>query len=410
MASWKKSLIALWITQFLAMLGMSQVLPFLPLYIQSLGVKDVSRAASWSGVIFGAGFFMAGLLSPLWGVLADRWGPKRMVVRAMAGSALALGLMAFARNVFDLLLIRILHGGLGGFVSATTALTVALAPAGRMGFALGAIQTAFMAGVIAGPLLGGALVDAAGFRATILASGGLLVCGVLIVGVLVSEPVKIAPETRSPSLMENLRFVRGSRPLLAACAVQFISQMALMAVHPVMAIFLQQMDVSSERLGTVTGISFGITAAATLLSALFLGRQADRWGPVSIVRAGLLGAALVYFPQAFVSEVWMLLACRALLGICVGGIQPSVQSLIAQSAPAGRRAGVLGVTFAASIFGNAAGPVLGGVVSAWAGVRVAFFAAGLLLLAAWAVARASWKDGPAFVLPRPVVPPGPAAL
>src|SRR5262245_24712544 len=133
MTSWKKSLFALCLMQFLAMLGISEFLPFLPLYVQRLGVLDPRDAAAASGFLFGVGFLAAAVMAPVWGHFADRWGRRRMAIRAMAGSALAIALMGWARSVTDLTMLRILQGSLGGFVSSTTALAATVTPDDRVG-------------------------------------------------------------------------------------------------------------------------------------------------------------------------------------------------------------------------------------------------------------------------------------
>ncbi len=66
--------------------------------------------AQWSGAAYGAAFFAAALVAPLWGPLADRYGRKLMLIRASLGMAIAMPLIGMAHNVWQLVLLRLLSG------------------------------------------------------------------------------------------------------------------------------------------------------------------------------------------------------------------------------------------------------------------------------------------------------------
>ncbi len=395
MNNWKKSLIAICVMQFLGLMAMAQFMPFLPFYIQSLGVQDMSKAVSWAGVIFGIGFLFAGLMAPVWGNLADKYGRKRMVLRAMLGSALALILMAYARNVTDLFVLRMFHGLLGGFVSAITALVIVLAPKDKVGFAVGAQQSALLAGVIGGPLVGGVFVDVWGFRPLLLCSAGLLIIGVSVFYFLVPDDRFLLKKNEAGTIFDNYRFVFKSKMLSSASLIQFLVQTAFMCAHPVLALLVKVLAPESQQWGILTGLVFGVTAAAALFGSMIWGRLGDRRGHVRILQACLFGAGLAFVPQAFVPSVMMLILLRILLGYFMGGVQPSLNSLVAHGSVPERQAGVLGVTMMGSLFGNGLGPVLGGFLGAVMGLRAPFLLAALLLLVAWVISR--WQKEPAPV-------------
>jgi len=122
MESWRTNLYVLWGTQFLAMLGMNLVVPFLPFFIRSLGVTDPNELARWSGLVFAGPFVLSFIATPLWGTLGDRYGRRTMVIRAIFGLALSQLLMGFSQNVVQLLMFRVLQGAISGFIAATLAL------------------------------------------------------------------------------------------------------------------------------------------------------------------------------------------------------------------------------------------------------------------------------------------------
>src|SRR3954452_432956 len=81
--SYRRNLLAVTAASFIGFMGFTLVMPFLPLYFNELGLRDVGRVAMWSGLSLGVTPAMTALLSPFWGRLADRFGRKIMVERSL---------------------------------------------------------------------------------------------------------------------------------------------------------------------------------------------------------------------------------------------------------------------------------------------------------------------------------------
>src|SRR5919199_3685899 len=143
---WKRTLGVTAASQTLCILGFSFVMPFLPLYINQLGVHGVARITLWAAILQGGSAISMAITAPLWGVLADRYGRKIMVVRAAFSAALLVGMMGLAQNVYHLLILRTLQGAFTGTVSASQALVASHTPRQRLGFSLGIMQTAVFSG------------------------------------------------------------------------------------------------------------------------------------------------------------------------------------------------------------------------------------------------------------------------
>jgi MFS transporter, DHA1 family, multidrug resistance protein len=184
---WNVTLYAVWAGQLLALIGFSSRVPFLPFYLGDLGVGDVSGQALWSGAINAAGAAAMAITAPIWGLLADRYGRKPMLLRGLFGGAGVVVLMGFASSPWQLLGLRVLEGILTGTVAAATALIATSAPKQRLGYALGMVQTAVFAGAAAGPLFGGYAYDRIGPRATFVLAGAMLFCGGVTVAILARE-------------------------------------------------------------------------------------------------------------------------------------------------------------------------------------------------------------------------------
>ncbi|MDQ3811325.1 MAG: MFS transporter, partial [Chloroflexota bacterium] len=142
-------------TQFVTLIGFGLSMPFIPLYVQALGIQDRAQVALWSGVLQGSAALSMAVLAPFWGALADRVGRKPMLVRSMLGGAVVIAAMGFVADVWQLLGLRIVQGAVTGSQAAAAALVAGVVPAARAGFALGLIATSVQVGNTVGPAIGG---------------------------------------------------------------------------------------------------------------------------------------------------------------------------------------------------------------------------------------------------------------
>ncbi|MGI9048361.1 MAG: MFS transporter, partial [Rubrobacteraceae bacterium] len=111
-ASGSLSFSLLLVSQLIATTGFTFVMPFMPLYVQQLGVEDAGHAAAWAGFINGSAGVTMALAAPLWGRLADRVGRKPMLLRATLAAAVVVGLMGFVTSPWQLLVWRLVQGTL----------------------------------------------------------------------------------------------------------------------------------------------------------------------------------------------------------------------------------------------------------------------------------------------------------
>ncbi len=171
LAPWQRTLYTIVLAETAAMIGFGIAQPFLPFYLQELGVHSVGDVAFWVGLISSAQPICMALSAPIWGVLSDRFGRKPMLARAMIGGGIALGLSAMATSAPQLATFRILEGILAGTVAAATTLVAVTTPREHTGYGLGLLQTAIFTGSFLGPLLGGIIGSTLGYRAAFLVAG-----------------------------------------------------------------------------------------------------------------------------------------------------------------------------------------------------------------------------------------------
>jgi DHA1 family multidrug resistance protein-like MFS transporter len=385
---WNVTLYAVWAGELLALVGFSSRVPFLPFYLGDLGVSDVSGQALWSGAINAAGAAAMAITAPIWGLLADRYGRKPMLLRGLFGGAGVVVLMGFANAPWQLLGLRVLEGALTGTVAAATALVATSAPKRRLGYALGMVQTAVFAGAAAGPLFGGFAYDRIGPRATFVLAGAMLFCGGVTVALLARERfTRVATHAMTDEGQGRWRRFRTSGAFLFTSAMLtmlgaiFAVRLIAVAMQPIIPLFVQQLSPDDPHVATVAGIVLGSAGFTSAFAAAYFGRLGDRTGHRRVLAISLLGAGLVYLPMAFVRDPWQLALLQALMGVAAGGLIPSANALIAHLTPVERRGAIFGLTAAISAVGGFIGPLVGAFLATSLGFRATFIASGTLLLA-----------------------------
>ena len=147
-------------------------MPFLPLYVEQLGVTGHSALNMWSGPVFSITFLFSAIASPFWGGLADRKGRKIMLLRSALGMAIIMLLMGMAQNVWQFLILRAL-GSARGFIPNANALIATQIPRQKSGWALGTLYWR-RKWRTAGPLAGGLLADHYGLRPVFFITASVL--------------------------------------------------------------------------------------------------------------------------------------------------------------------------------------------------------------------------------------------
>jgi len=382
--NWRRNLAAIWIAQVLSSIGFSFVFPFMPLYVQELGVHGVAEAAQWAGVITAASAISMTFAQPIWGNLADRRGRKGMLIRSMVGGGIIISLMGLAQSPVQLVILRFVQGSITGVAAASNALIATSTPKHRLGFALGLQQVAMFAGASLGPLVGGIAVDTFGYRISFYGAGLFLLLGGIIAIAFVRENFVPPPAgEKRPGLWAESRSLLAISVFPILISVVFLIQLAAMIVSPVLSLFIADLS-ENENVATLAGMIFAVTGLVSAMSAVFLGRIGDRIGSTVVLPVCLLGAAVAYVPQTFVQQVWQLFLLRAVLALFLGGLMPSANALVASVIPQARRGSAFGLTAMASAAAFAVGPLSGAAIATHLGMRAVFLTTGILFIMALA--------------------------
>ncbi len=192
--SWKKQMVWVWVSQFLSIMGFSFALPFAPYFLQTdLGVVRHGELQMWVAFFSSSAAVTMGIAAPRWGMLADRFGKRMMLVRANLAGAVVMSLMGAVQTPLMLILLRMFQGALTGTMTAAQAFLAGEMPHERRGLAMGGLSASVYSGGLTGAFLGGSVAHWLGYRAAFYSSGVLL----LLAGVVV---LWFTCETRIPSV------------------------------------------------------------------------------------------------------------------------------------------------------------------------------------------------------------------
>jgi DHA1 family multidrug resistance protein-like MFS transporter len=396
-SQWRRNLAAIWTAQMLAIVGFNTRSPFYVFFLRDdLGVHSLRALTIWSGVLNSAGALTMMIAAPIWGVVADRYGRKPMVVRAMGCGFILATLSSFAQHPWHILVLRMLEGATIGTVSASVAFVASAVPKERLGFSLGLMQMAVFSGASIGPLVGGYLSDALGYRHTLWVSGALLGLGGLVALVFAREDFvpRAANQAKPPSFLAMTRSHLSNKLLLVLIVVPMLEQTANQSVAPIVPLFVQHLVSAGTNPASVTGLMLGLGGVAGAISAIFFGRMSDKVNPKYILLACLLIGGVSYLPQGLAPTIVVLIGFRLIFGLTTGGVGPTTNALIAEITPPEQRGSVFGLLSASTSAGGLIGPLAASTLAAVTSLRVPFFLTGImLLLAAFWV----WREVPQSV-------------
>ncbi len=402
MASWKRNLIFVWLSQLCSITGFSLSLPFAPFYIQQLGVTEPNAVKFWAALSQAATGVSLAVMAPIWGALADRYGRKPMMLRANFCAVAVLAAMAFSPSVHVFVLLRFMQGMFTGTINAAMTFVATSAPRERHGMALGTLSTAVFSGSMIGPTVGGVLGDAIGYRPTFLASSCLLFVSALIILFPVQEHFVPPPQRsngkRLPDLLGQLgpsaplqlalyfgssaksvgRWMKGIGPYLPLLLLLFCMAVARSFDRPILPLYVQSIHGALEGASRLTGLVGGVAAVGAMLAGVLLGRLADRAAPPLIGMLSAAGAGVGLLFMGLFPVFGVLFPARFVYAFCAGGLDPVFQVWLSKSTPERRRGTILGWSVTAKSLGWSLSPMASGGVAVLLGTRTVFFVAPVL--------------------------------
>jgi DHA1 family multidrug resistance protein-like MFS transporter len=378
--NWKRNLAVAWFGCFLTGAAFGLVMPFLPLYVEQLGVTGHSALNMWSGLVFSITFLFSAIASPFWGGLADRKGRKIMLLRSALGMSIIMVLMGLAQNVWQLLILRALLGLLGGFVPNANALIATQIPRQKSGWALGTLSTGAVSGALLGPLAGGFMADLYGLRPVFFITAAVLFICFVVTLICIRENFSPVAKKEMLHARQVIGALKNPKLVLSLFVTTMIIQVATGSIAPILTLYVRELAGNVSNIAFISGMIASVPGVAALISAPRLGKLGDRIGPEKILIAALIISVMLLIPMSMVQSPWQLGVLRFLLGAADGALLPAVQTLLVYNSTNQIAGRIFSYNQSFRDIGNVTGPLVGASISANFGFRAVFIVtAGVVL-------------------------------
>jgi DHA1 family multidrug resistance protein-like MFS transporter len=390
---WQRNVWALSLCVFIAFVGFQFFSPFLPVYVRELGVTDPAMIALWSGLLSAVTPAVSGLLSPLFGRLADRFGRKLMLIRSLAGFTVIIGAMGLVTSVQQLFVARLLQGLFAGFSPMAMAVASVSAPRDRVSVAIARVQGAQLISVAIGPAAGGLVASQLGTRAAFFVTAGMCLVSLVALVVLFEEarpgePGEVRGPRRSATWLDFWRYPHFVAVMVLLLIAQFIDR-ALALLIPLQVAHMPGV----EAIAATSGFIISVAAVGAALSAGVVGRLAEAIPVGQLLLAQFLTGGIGCGAMALARGWVTLLVLRLVVALCFGGALTLAYSLGGMIVPAERRGAAFGWLAMGVQIGTAASPLVSGALAAasfasafavnaglaWVGAAVLLFGARDLL-------------------------------
>jgi DHA1 family multidrug resistance protein-like MFS transporter len=360
--SWVWLLILFTVASFVEGAFYSQINAFTPLYLPKLGVPQ-DQVATWTGALVAITSAIGLPLLPFWGALADRYARQPIIVRSFVAHFLAGLGMVLSGSIWVFLLARsITSMALGNSGLMMTTLSER-APRLRRGLAFSIMNSAAPVGVFVGPLLGGALFDAYGFRT--LVAINVAVMALVILGMTFGYRDQFVGTDRGPLLhmaADSVRIVLRTarlRTLFPALFALFAAWLLALTYVPLVITSIYSGPDSGKVVGLVVGAG-GLTA---LIGSPVLGALADRRGHWQVlIGAGLVNVVLWPLPM-LTHTLWGLAVTWALISAVTSSVFAISFSVLSASTTDEVRGRVMSFAYLPVNLGLLFGPAIGAVLT-----------------------------------------------
>ena len=379
---WRRNLQVLPVANLVCGLGFSLSWPFVPLMVRGLGVQQ--NLETWVGHMLLAFYLVSFAVNPIWGSIADHYGRKLMVLRAMLGMGCGMLLVPFASTPIGFVCALMLIGVFNGFTPAGIALLVANTPPRRIGSAVSLAQTGGLAGHALGPAVGALLAAAVDRQLGLFwISGGLMVGGGVLVAIFVHEVKQLAPGPWRPQWVGSLREILAVRRVGALLLLAFVfSVMWYGSITNISLFVLQLLAAESVDAGTeafwIGAAAMGL-AVSTLVALPLWGRVLDRIGPGRVLTIAAVATIVTHLPLLILQTPLQLVVARVAFGLSAAAMQAAIFQLMRTHAPQGMDARAIAYATAFQFFGMGVAPFAAGLIGPVLGMR-AYFALTIVLM------------------------------
>jgi len=370
--SWKENLRVAWFGSFLTGASISLVVPFMPIFVEQLGIEG-DQVAFYAGLAISVSAVSAALVSPIWGILADKYGRKPMMIRAGLAMTITMGGLAFVPNIYWLIFLRLLNGVFTGFVPNATALIASQVPKDKSGYALGTLSTGVVAGTLMGPFVGGLVAEIFGIRNVFLLIGGFLFLAALLTIFFIKEDFQPIAKEKAIPTKELFASIKHSHLLISLFLTTFVIQFSAQSIGPILALYVRDLG-QNENLLFVSGLIVSSMGFSSMMSAGVMGKLGDKLGNHRLLILAQMYSVIIYLLCASATSPLELGLYRFLFGLGTGALIPGINALLSKMTP---KAGISRIFAFNQVFfylGGVVGPMTGSAVAGQYGNHSVFYA------------------------------------
>jgi MFS transporter, DHA1 family, multidrug resistance protein len=360
--SWRKNLFAVTAATFIGFTGFTLVMPFLPLYFQQLGVQDVGEIALWSGLSLGVTPAITAFMSPIWGRLADRFGRKIMVERALVSFVIVMSAMAFVTRAWHVFALRAIQGLFAGYGALALTMATDVAPRDRVAFAIGTVQTAQRIGPALGPVIGGTVAQIVGLRRAFFVTAAFYLAALILVFVTYHEPPIHATEHKRDDSRITFRNVLAFENFILLMVVVFGLQFVDRSFGPVLPLYISELGTSFDAVPILSGVLFSISAGCGALGHHMCGALLRRMSTRAVIAGSVTVAAIGISVYMFAGSTGLLFVGTPIFGIALGVATTAAYTAAAAVFPPTARGAGFGLLSTGSLAGLAISPVVCGLL------------------------------------------------
>lgn len=381
----KRSLIFIFITVFVDMLGYSMILPLLPFFVQAQG-GDALLAGGLQSLYA----FLQLFSGPILGSLSDRYGRKPILVACLFGTAIAYTLFGLANSILFLLLAVLLDGLTGNNLSTSFTYVADVTSADERSRGMGMVSAAFGLGLMAGPALGGLLSDYGLFVPAFAAAG--IAFANTIYGIFIL-PESLPPEKRSrhkPTLnfISQLQVVFNIQNIRLLLLSVFFLNFAFAGLQTNFPLFS---NARFEWDARQNGLLFAFVGTVSVFVQGFLfGRLQPKMGEVRLSLIGLVCLSLGMAGIALATESWMIYPIVAFAAFGSSISIPAISGMISNRAAANEQGRLMGGNQVLFSLTAILGPAVAGISFERIGISAPYWiGSGLALIALYFAFRDS---------------------
>lgn len=393
--NWKKNLLFVWLSQLLSLAGFAFAMPFIAVYIRDTwGITGEKELGVWMAAFNFFGMLSFCISTPIWGILADRYGRKLMLLRAYYADAVIFPCFLLAPNPYWLIAARFIASAFTGTVSASQTIVVTTTPKEHHGFALGLLMSAIWTGNLIGLAAGGFVVQYCGYTIAFITCGAMYFIGGLLAHIFVVDNF----QPSSQEEMEGGNGATNGSEVTLSCnsnrdaalsgfslsvwlvfGLIVITAVARKFDEPYIPLMVECIH-GPDKTAMHTGWISALAALGGMISGALIGKLCDLYSPKRITVPALLASGVTMAMQGLAMSLIGYASWRFLHYVAAGGLEAIYLSILSKVTPANRQGAVFGLSSSLRMGGILIATVVSGFIIYYLGVRAIYLSAGVIFI------------------------------